>query len=241
MIYRIIKFLNKLINDLIFIFLLVMLSVGSYGIYNSNIVYTSAKIDEKIVEHRPNGENNKTEFKQLKEFNNNIIAWINLNNTKIDYPIVKGTDNYEYLKKDYNGNYSASGAIYLDYRNSSDFSDKYMAIFGHHMSHGNMFGDLDKYRDKNFFYANKEGTLYLPNCTYKLEIFACGKFESMNQKIYNIDKYSDDDIRELNEYVKNYAMYYRNIEITENSRIIALSTCSGEKANMRFVVFALLE
>lgn len=236
MLRKIVKLLNKLVDHSILLVLVAILLYGIYGIIDIYEVYDNAKIDESIIRLKPNGKNNRECIKQLKKFNGDIFAWIQIDNTSIDYPIVQGKDNMEYLKKDYHGEYSSSGAIFLDYRNKKNFTDFYNIIYGHHMNRSLMFGDLDEYKNKSFFDKNKTGKLYLKDGTYDLEIFACAQVSSYNSNIYTLKKTKNDKLNFI-EYIRKNAKYYRNVELDENSNIIALSTCSRDTTNGRFIIF----
>ncbi len=82
----------------------------------------------------------------LKEINPDYMGWINIENTPIDYPVVKGKDNEFYLTRDFNKKYLALGSIFMDYRNKG-FEDKNVVIYGHHMRDKSMFGSLKKFKD----------------------------------------------------------------------------------------------
>lgn len=74
-----------------------------------------------------------------------------IDDTNIDYPVMQGEDNNEYLNKDPFGNYALSGSIFLDRRNNPEFKDYYSLIYGHHMEHGMMFGAIDEYLNEDYF------------------------------------------------------------------------------------------
>lgn len=100
------------------------------------------------------------------------VAWLKLDGTHIDYPIMQGSDNTWYLSHDYYDNSAASGAVFLDYRNSSDFSNEVSVIYGHRMNGNLMFSDVAKYRDANYFSAHVTGELITPNRSYSLRVVA---------------------------------------------------------------------
>ena len=83
--------------------------------------------------------------------NPDIVAWIYIEGTKINYPIVQGEDNSYYLKHLFSGEWNGSGCIFLDSRNDASFADRHSIIYGHHMKNGTMFTDLDKYKKQDFF------------------------------------------------------------------------------------------
>ncbi len=88
------------------------------------------------------------------EINEDFVGWLCIPGTRIDYPVVLGKDNSEYLAKDFKGKKSFAGSIFMDYRNLGDGSDPHIIIYGHSMKNGTMFGDLELFRDPAFFREN---------------------------------------------------------------------------------------
>lgn len=100
------------------------------------------------------------------------VAWLRLDGTHIDYPVMQASDNKWYLSHDYYGNNVASGAVFLDFRNAPDFSDGLSIIYGHRMNGDLMFSDVSKYRDASFFSNHQIGTLELLEHTIPLRVLA---------------------------------------------------------------------
>lgn len=100
------------------------------------------------------------------------VAWLTIDGTHIDYPIMQATDNTWYLSHDYYGNQAASGAVFLDYRNAANFSDELSIIYGHRMNGDLMFSDVAKYRDADFFAAHINGSLKTAEQSIKLRVIA---------------------------------------------------------------------
>ena len=104
-------------------------------------------IEEKIsnvviIENEDSLEEYKINFEKLKEVNNQIVCWIKVNGTNIEYPIVQAEDNSYYLKKNLEKKYNTGGWIFLDYKNKLDGTDKNIVIYGHNMTDDSMFGTL---------------------------------------------------------------------------------------------------
>lgn len=76
--------------------------------------------------------------------NEDVVGYVLFEEAGISYPVLQGTDNEEYMRKDIYGNVSVCGSIFLDYENASDFSDVSSILYGHHMRNGSMFGSLEK-------------------------------------------------------------------------------------------------
>ena len=111
--------------------------------------------------------------------------WLMINDTNIDYKVMQGKDNFEYLSKNPYGDYYIGGSLFLDYRNDKDYNDEYNIIYGHNMDGGKMFADLKKFYDKDFFDSHKTGTLYLKHKTYKLEIIGVLKCNAYINGVYH--------------------------------------------------------
>jgi sortase B len=168
------------------------------------------------------------------EINEDIIGWITIPRTKIDYPIAISDNNNRYLRSDLFGNYALAGSIFMDYRCQKDFSGFNSIIYGHNMKNDSMFGDLPLFCDIGFFDSNRYGTLFLKDCTYTLEFFAYMVIEKNDEMIYNpYAKSADRD--DFIEYVREFARNYRELDTVE--RVVILSTCSGD-GNARSVLLA---
>ena len=165
-----------------------------------------------------------------------VTGWLTVPGTQIDYPFVQGNDNEHYLHRDLDQNWSQAGTIFMDYRNSNDFSDFNTIIFGHNMRNGSMFGTLKNFNDQDFFDANKAGTIFLANETYEIEIMAFAVIKPDDAVIYNSNIITERDKVAFLDYVKSTARYYRDIGATANDRIVTLSTCNYEFDDARMVV-----
>lgn len=177
-----------------------------------------------LLQYRPNIEEDEPPYlDDLIEINPDTKAWITIYNTNIDYPVMQGKDDMEYLNKDVYGKYSLTGSIYLSYKYAADFSDPYSLIYGHHMANGSMFGDITKFLDKGFFEKNKTGVLIMTDKVYNLEIFA----------LIETNAYDPDIFTEYNERVLEKAKYRRN---TMPKKVVALSTCDNRGTDARLVL-----
>lgn len=171
-------------------------------------------------------------FAELMEINPDIAAWIKIDGTKIDHPVVHGHDNYEYLNKDFNGNDYAGGSIFLDADNSKDISDRYILIHGHHMSGGAMFGELGRFNEEEFFDDHIYGELLTPDKVFDLTIIGTATVDAYDSSVYRIGH-----VLSLDE-IRMKCSNYRKVEIEKDDKLVALSTCSGDMSNNRTVVFA---
>jgi len=185
-------------------------------------------------EDQPGGEAANQSILHLQEKYPDVVGWLTVPNTNIDYPFAQSKDNDYYLRRDLNGSYAVAGTIFMDCRCEPDFTSKNTIIYGHHMKNGSMFGTLKSFNDKAFFDANKYGTIHLPHDTLTLEFFAYIVIDPVKEnEIYNpvlSDTYFD--------YIKQKARHYRDVGLTGEDRIVTLSTCAYEFDNARMVLLA---
>lgn len=176
------------------------------------------------------------DFSVLKQENQDIIAWIYSENTPINYPIVQSYDNVYYLHRLINGNYNSSGTIFMDYRNKSDFTDNNTIIYGHNMKSDTMFGTLVKYKDQKYYDEHKDIYLFTPEKNYIIELMA-GCTISVNSDIYNFSTLNQ---QERNQLIEK-SDFKSDVTLTEEDRVIILSTCAYEYEGARYIVLGKLQ
>lgn len=181
------------------------------------------------------------DFDALRAVNEDIIGWIYMPNTRIDYPLVIGEDNDYYISHNANKESDRAGAIFLDEQNSPDFSDQNTIIYGHRMNSGAMFADLHKYQDEAFFRENDIIYLYLPDGTVsEYRIFSAYVVNEVDET-YTIGFASEDDYASYLEKMKGRSGVETDIELSPQDRIITLSTCVKGQDTDRYVVQAVLQ
>lgn len=243
----ILKAANAAVSAAILFALLVSGTYAAFALWDNGQIYTEAenvredmiRIKPEIDESEPSGG---ADFDEIRSINPDIRAWLTIDNTKIDYPVLQGENNLSYINTDVYGNFALAGSIYLDSRNDGAFGDRYSLLYGHHMADGNMFGDLDKFKDREFFEENGTGLLILPDGVYRLNVFACLVVNASDNYIFEPAAWRD-DITELLDYAAENALYIRadavrSLGQSENGKIIALSTCSSEFTDARTIVLA---
>ena len=176
---------------------------------------------------------------ELQTAHLDAVGWLTIPNTRIDYPFVQGEDNTTYLHRDLEYRWSKAGTLFMDYRNSHDFSDFNTIIFGHHMRNGSMFGTLQQFNDLAFFETNKTGTLFLADKTYEINIFAFMVIPSNDVVIYN-PVITKDDAATFLSHVERFARHYRDVGVMTSDRIVTLSTCNYEFDDARMVIIGRL-
>ena len=233
---------NRILSIMAGILILLMLSYGMYSLWDTYKIYANSFADEELLKFRPtdDGEDNPT-LKDLKKLNPDVKAWIQVPKTNIDYPVVQGQDDMEYINKNVYGEFELSGAILLSCLNKDDFSDPYNLVYGHNMKNGGMFADVADFTNKEYFETHQKGKLYLTDATRKIRFFACMKVTAADAKIYHPDGYRKENLKDLLDYIQANAVQYRDVNVADENSLIALSTCSEAETNGRVVLIGKLE
>ena len=228
---------NRILSIIAGILILLMLSYGVYSLWDTYKIYADSFADEELLKFRPadDGGDNPT-LEDLKKKNPDVKAWLQVPETNIDYPVVQGQDDMEYINKNVYGEFELSGAIFLSCLNKDDFSDPYNLVYGHNMKNGGMFADVVDFTNKKYFDEHKKGKLYLTNETKKIQFFACMKVTASDTKIYHPDGYRKENLDDLLIYIREHAVQYRDLNVTKEDSLIALSTCSEAETNGRVVL-----
>ena len=154
---RLIRKASGVLDYFILLISLAALFIGMYAFWDTNQVMSIADSEEYAM-YKPDSTS-KLSFNELQQLNPDVCAWLEVYGTEIDYPVVQGKDNSEYLNKTVLGTFSTAGSIFLDNRNTRDFSDAKNILYGHYMAERKMFGDLELFQDEKFFQTHKYGLL----------------------------------------------------------------------------------
>ena len=197
-----------------------------------------SEIKENVVinnEMDSNNEEYKIDFAKLKQKNSDAIAWIKVNGTDIDFPVVKGTDNSYYLTHNFDKEKNKAGWIFADYRNKFDGTDKNIIIYGHTMKNGSMFASLKDVIKEEWY--NNENNKYIAliteneNCKY--QVFSVYQIETEEYYLQtNISNF-----KEFVEKIKGRSKKDFNVDIKETDSILTLSTCA-DNTKYRVVLHA---
>jgi sortase B len=188
---------------------------------------------EKRTEHKVL----KVDFKKLQSTNPDTVAWISFDEpAKINYPVVRANDNDKSLTSTFVGKKNASGAIFMDAVNSGDFSNTNTFIYGHNMKNGSMFGQLRKYKNEAFYREYPFFYIYMPDGReVKYQIFAVGIVEDASES-YRKHYMDDADYLKYLQYIQSISKYKTGVEVTAESDIVSLSTCTNVTETQRLLV-----
>ena len=239
------KSINRILNFIVMVSLLVVGLFAAYALWDNNTVYAAAhdvQLEMMKIKPQLDAEDGHS-FEELLKINKDVAAWVTVDNTNIDYPIVQGETNLTYVNTDVYGNFALAGTIFIDTRNNRDFTDTYSLLYGHDMAEGKMFGDIQLFKNESFFKSNRTGTLILPDRAYKLEIFSCILVNASDDKIFDPTVWQG-DIQPLLDYAKSESLYLHDSIIDKveqhngEAQILALTTCTYEFTDARTVLLA---
>lgn len=168
-------------------------------------------------------------FEQVVARNAECVAWIEIPDTPLSYPVVRGPDNEKYLNTTFLGNHNAAGAIFMDFRNAADLSSPHTVIYGHNLKNGTMFGSLHRYMDPVYLSGHRTITLYTGSATYTYSVVYAAVV-NMYDDIYNIN-FADTDAM---------AAFAERYGAPTGTPLLTLSTCTNNSNEERMVVLAAL-
>lgn len=217
------------------------LVISVYIIAKEFIQYKESNEDIKnLIEDTMIQKDNeqKIDWDKLEERNRDIIGWIKISNTNINYPILRDSYNLKYLKCSFDGEYNKNGSIFT--LNSRAFQDDETIIYGHNNNNGIMFSELSKYMNEEFFTQNRNFTIYTREQDYNATVFSCYSIGE-NEEQNNIENL---DFHQKIEYYKNVSKFINNIG--EIKKIVKLSSCSylnnhTNPTNQRYYIVAKIE
>jgi len=230
-----IRFMNGVVDLAVLIVVLLLVAVGCYAIWDSKQVFNRADAAQYQI-YRPTVENGGKTFEELRAINPDVFAWLTVYGTRIDYPVVQGPDNMTYVNTNAEGQYSLSGAIFLDYHCSRDFSDFSSIFYGHHMEKSAMFGDIGRFAEESYFRERPYGMLYYDGLEHGLEFFAFIHADAYDGAVFRTGITEPEQRQAYLDLLLDMAMHTRETGVTINDRIVLLSTCSGSTTNGRDIL-----
>lgn len=176
--------------------------------------------------------------KKWLSINSDFMGWLQIPGSNIDYPFVRSKDNADYLKRDFYGNYSESGTLFMDYRNLGNFNDQHTLIYGHNMKNKSMFHDLIYYQNADYFSDNQVISL-------------SGLYETKTYRVFSVYEISADDYAFTLDFdndsqylyyligLERLSLHSQDMELDAEQRLLTLVTCSYGVNNGRTIVHAI--
>jgi len=233
---RLIRLADSIVNIFVLVAILLMMAFGFYAVWDSSQVSAEAS-PGRYAAYRPDAVNTGKSFQELQAINKDVFAWLNIYGTEIDYPVVQGKDNLRYISTDAEGKHSLPGAIFLDYRNNSDFSDFNSIVYGHHMAQRRMFGDLSLFNDAEFFNTHRYGSLYFNGVEHGIEFFVFFHCDGYDTKVFNPNITDQANQQLFLDMLLDRAEHRRqSVTVTVEDNIVMLTTCSVIETNSRSIL-----
>ncbi|SDZ23730.1 sortase B [Evansella caseinilytica] len=233
---------------------LVLLGIILYSAYKLGVIayeyYENRQVlaDAQKLYHRDSpeapetaGEEARSSFDELLQINEDIVGWLTIEQTLIDYPVLQAQNNDYYLDRNYKREQTRAGSIFMDYRNDIRKLPQNTILYGHNMKDGSMFGQLKKFLDEDFFSENR--TFYYDTLYDGYEAEVISVYLSTTDFYYiQTDFSSDEEYMEFLESIQARSLYDAGVELMADDAIITLSTCDYtlDKVAGRLVVHAKL-
>lgn len=220
--------------------MIIMIGTAAFFLIRYIKEYKTARNEYKeLIQQYTNTEaTNESDFVDLYALsliNPEIIGWIKIENSMINYPVVKTSDNEYYLSMDFYKNKSKSGCIFMDYRNDGRFTDLSTIIYGHNMKDGSMFNGLHKYKSYTYYREHPVIKIYTFYGIKEYSIIAVYIAEA-DDIAYDIYFDTTESYHNYKTAIDENKLYETGIELSDNKRTLVLSTCYGKTD--RFLVIA---
>ncbi|MBP2078631.1 class B sortase [Oceanobacillus polygoni] len=187
-------------------------------------VYRESKEDEIEIGPTDSVATIRSSFRDILAINSDIVGWVTMDGTMVDYPILQAEDNAYYLQRNYKEEDSRAGSIFMDYRNDITQQDRNIILYGHNMKDGSMFGQMKRFLDEDFLQEHQHfyfDTLY---GSYEVEIFSV--YHTTTDFYYiETDFPNDESYRTFLDDIKKRSEVTTDIELNAEDQIITLSTC----------------
>ncbi len=205
------------------------------------------KENDKLNEQKNEIENIETErmikVKELKKENEDVVGWLEIENTSINYPVLQGEDNEYYMTHNYKKQKSKNGSIFLNKDYDWNIPSSNLLIYGHNLNNGTMFQELLKYQNKEFymnhpiirFTTEKEDAEYEIISVFKSRVYYKSE-ENVFRYYYFINANTEEEYNKFVKDAKEASLYEIEETAKYGDQLITLSTCSYHVKDGRFAV-----
>ena len=178
----------------------------------------------------------KVDFEALQAENPDIVGWLYMADSVVNYPVLRGETNDTYLRHLPNGEYNMAGSLFVDYRCQGDAHDPTTVIYGHNMHDGSMFAVLESYKEQKFYDSHPLMWYLTPEAAYRLNILS-GYIEDAYHPVY--DLYQDpEEIQAFVDYAVARSDFVPRFSSDHTEQIFLLSTCDYAYENARYILIA---
>lgn len=178
-------------------------------------------------------------FDLLKSQNKDIVGWLYLPGTEINYPVLKGDDNQEYINKMFNGQKNRAGSLFADYRLGNIENSYNYVIYGHSMKNDSMFGTLKDFLNQEYFNEHQVFYYLTPEKSYIIKVHS-GFITPADSNAYKLN-HNDESLAKYMAEAKKKSSFKSSVEYKDGDRIMTLSTCAYNYEDARYVVIGIIE
>ena len=234
--------IDRMFNIILLSVSILFLCVGIYALVDNHLIVKEADIPDSLKKSAM-ADRAYPDIRELQKTNKDIIAWLTLDDTLIDYPITQSEDNVRYLTTDYKGEHSIAGNPFVDYRN--DFlNDDYTVIYGHRMNRNKMFGPLVEYADGSYLQKHRRGTITTAKGTFELEVISYSVEDVTKTKIYDLAGIQNGKNKEIIKSIieggstinGSYPVERLQSSEVDDWQLMLLSTCDKDSRHYRDVL-----
>lgn len=234
---------GSILSTLILIVALCVFIFSGYQLYKMYSEYRKGNAeydkvqDIAIKQNKEKADEFTVDFEALQKLNSDVVAWIRFEEpSEINYPVVKGKDNEEYLTRTFEKNDNKLGTLFIDTDNSKEFTDMNTFIYGHNMKNGSMFAKLMKYKEEQYYKDNPYFYIYTPDGKEaKYQIYSAGVVKDTSDN-YKKTYAAEGEFQAYLDTLKSSSLYDTGAQVDVNSNLVSLSTCTNVKDDERFLV-----
>lgn len=174
---------------------------------------------------------------QLKSQNGDLIGWLTMEGTEIDYPVVQAADNDYYLRRGFDGSKLYTGTLFMDYQCRPDCGGLYSIIYGHNIKSGMMFQCLGDYQKQDYFTAHQYGWYVTPEAAYRLEALALCLTDTESPLVAPPGENIRDDLTAITQEINEKAVQLADgAALREDDHLLVLSTCAYDFQGARYIL-----
>lgn len=235
------KKIKDYLYKLIIIILLVIISISGFQLYKSLAKYYKARTQYNNTAQIAGSTKTsgiytgELDWDSLKAQNSDVRAWVYLDGTIINYPIVRGSDNSFYLTHMFNKAYSGAGTFFMDANAPDNFETFNTVVYGHHMRDGSMLALIEKYYSQEFYEEHKQLELITPNAKYHLKVIGFELVYSTSDA-YNYNFSNDKEKQALLDFTAKNNVINTSDQATVKDKLVTFSTCAYEANGDRYVL-----
>ena len=254
--------MKKIVLIALVLILLAVLCFSGWQVYKiwkeyriGELTYESMELYVKIPETTPQKETKEPEeeytepevpeilwpevdFDALWEINPDVVGWLYIEGTQVNYPILQGVDNEQYLYRLIDGKWNSAGSLFLEAGLAPNFTEQNNPVYGHNMKNGSMFAGIMGYKKQEFYEEHPVALLVTPEQNYQVLIFSSYVLDA-NGDAWNT-LFTDAQMQQWLDKLGRRSYISTGVIPTTQDKVLTLSTCTYETSGARFLVHGIL-